>query len=58
MQALRELLNENTRRAGRPFSRMPGRGNVSVDQSVQHIIVGSVNNEHTVKPIENPAVGT
>ena len=57
MQALRELLNENTRKAGRPVSRMPDHCDVSVDQSVQHIIVVLANNEHTVKAIENPAVG-
>tara|TARA_S200000501_G_scaffold118829_1_gene111578 strand:- start:107 stop:283 length:177 start_codon:yes stop_codon:yes gene_type:complete len=57
MQALREFLGENTLKVGRLVPRMPDHGNVSVDQSIQHIIVGSANNEDTVKAIENPAVG-
>ena len=40
MQGLRDLLHENTRTAGRLVSRMSDRSHVSVDKSVQHIIVG------------------
>ena len=39
LQGLRDLLHENTRTAGRLVSRMSDRSHVSVDKSVQHIIV-------------------
>ena len=41
MQGLRDLLHENTRTAGRHVSRMSNRRHVSVDKSVQRIIVGA-----------------
>ena len=53
MQALRELLNENTRKAGRPVSRMPDHCDVSVDKSVKHIIIGWTEEYGTVKSAEN-----
>ena len=53
MQGLRDLLHENTRTAGRLVSRMSDRSHVSVDKSVQHIIVGWANGDGTVKPITN-----
>ena len=53
MLGLRELLHENTRTAGRLVSRMSDRSQVSVDKSVQHIIVGWANGDGTVKPITN-----
>ncbi len=53
MQGLRDLLHENTRTAGRLVSRMSDRSHVSVDKSVQHIIVGWANGDGTVKPIKN-----
>ena len=51
MQGLRDLLHENTRTAGRLVSRMSDRSHVSVDKSVQHIIIGWANGDGTVKPI-------
>ena len=51
MQGLRDLLHENTRTAGRLVSRMSDRRHVSVDKSVQHIIVGWANGDGTVTPI-------
>ena len=51
MQGLRDLLHENARTAGRLISRMSDRSHVSVDKSVQHIIVGWANGDGTVKPI-------
>ena len=51
MQGLRDLLHENTRTAGRLVSRMSDRSHVSVDKSVQHIIVGWANGDGTVTPI-------
>ena len=51
MQGLRDLLHENTRTAGRLVSRMSDRSHVSVDKSVQHIIIGWANEDGTVKPI-------
>ena len=51
MQGLRDLLHENTRTAGRHVSRMSNRRHVSVDKSVQHIIVGWANGDGTVTPI-------
>jgi len=53
MQGLRDLLHENTRTAGRLVSRMSDRSHVSVDKSVQHIIIGWANEDGTVKSIEN-----
>ena len=53
MQGLRDLLHENARTAGRLVSRMSDRSHVSVDKSVQHIIVGWANGDGTVKPITN-----
>ena len=53
MQGLRDLLHENTRTAGRLVSRMSDRSHVSVDKSVQHIIVGWANGDGTVKPISD-----
>ena len=53
MQGLRDLLHENTRTAGRLVSRMSDRSHVSVDKSVQHIIVGWANGDGTVTPITN-----
>ena len=57
MQGLRDLLHENTRTAGRLVSRMSDRSHVSVDKSVQHIIVGWANGDGTVKPIANELPG-
>ena len=51
MQGLRDLLHENTRIAGWLVSRMSDPSHVSVDKSVQHIIVGWANGDGTVKPI-------
>tara|TARA_B100000686_G_scaffold344861_1_gene428327 strand:+ start:102 stop:578 length:477 start_codon:yes stop_codon:yes gene_type:complete len=53
MQGLRDLLHENTRTAGRLVSRMSDRSHVSVDKSVQHIIVGWANGDGTVTPISD-----
>ena len=53
MQGLRDLLHENTRTAGRLVSRMSDRSHVSVDKSVQHIIIGWRDGDGTVKSIEN-----
>ena len=53
MQGLRDLLHENTRTAGRLVSRMSDRSHVSVDKSVQHIIVDWANGDGTVKPISD-----
>ena len=53
MQGLRDLLHENTRTAGRLVSRMSDRSHVSVDKSVQHIIIGWANEDGMVKSIEN-----
>ena len=53
MQGLRDLLHENTRTAGRLVSRMSDRSHVSIDKSVQHIIVGWANGDGTVKPISD-----
>ena len=53
MQGLRDLLHENTRTAGRLVSRMSDRSHVSVDKTVQHIIIGWANEDGTVKSIEN-----
>ena len=49
MQGLRELLNENTRTAGRLVSRMSDR--VSVASTVQHVVVGWRNQDGSVEPI-------
>jgi len=49
MQGFRELLNGNSRTAGRLVSRMSDRTHVSVDKSVPHIIVGWANGDATVK---------
>ena len=51
MQGLRDLLHENTRTAGRLVSRISDRSYVSVEKSVQHIIVGWANGDSTVTPI-------
>ena len=51
MQGLRDLLHENIRTAGPLVSRMSVRSHVSVDKSVQHIVVGWANGDGTVKPI-------
>ena len=53
MQGLRDLLHENTRTAGRLVPRMSDRSHVSVDKTVQHIIIGWANEDGTVKSIEN-----
>ena len=49
MQGLRELLNENTRTAGRLVSRMSDR--VSVASTVQHVVVGWRNQDGSVEPV-------
>ena len=49
MQGLRELLNENTRTAGRLVSRMSDR--VSVASTVQHVVVGWRNQDGSVDPL-------
>ena len=51
MQGLWDVLPENTRTAGRLVSRMSDRSHVSVDKSVQHIIVGWANGDGTVETI-------
>ncbi len=51
MQGLRELLNENTRTAGRLVSRMSDR--VSVASTVQHVVVGWRNQDGSVEPISH-----
>ena len=55
MQGLRDLLHENTRTAGRLVSRMSDCSHVSVDKSVQHIIVGWANGDGTVNPVNEAA---
>ena len=55
MQGLRDLLHENTRTAGRLVSRMSDRSHVSVDKSVQHIIVGWANGDGTITPLNEVA---
>ena len=55
MQGLRDLLHENTRTAGRLVSRMSDRSHVSVDKSVQHIIVGWANGDGTITPLNEDA---
>ena len=51
MQGLRELLNENTRTAGRLVSRMSDR--VSVASTVQHVVVEWRNQDGSVEPISH-----
>jgi len=51
MQGLRELLNENTRTAGRLVSIMSDR--VSVASTVQFVVVGWRNQDGSVKPISH-----
>ena len=51
MQGLRELLNENTRTAGRFVSRMSDR--VSVASTVQHVVIGWRNQDGSVEPISH-----
>ena len=51
MQGLRELLNENTRTAGRLVSRMSDR--VSVASTVQHVVIGWRNQDGSVEPIDH-----
>jgi hypothetical protein len=51
MQGLRELLNENTRLAGRLVSRMSDR--VSVVSTVQHVVVGLGDENGSVEPIRH-----
>ena len=53
MQGLGDLLHENSRTAGRPVLRISDRSYVSVDKSVQHIIVSWANGDGTVKSITN-----
>ena len=53
MQGLRDLLHENTRTAGRLVSRMSDRSHVSVDKTVQHIIIGWANEDGTIRSIES-----
>ena len=54
MQGLRELLNENTRTAGRLVSRMSDR--VSVASTVQHVVVGWKNQDGSVEPIAHEPI--
>ena len=55
MQGLRELLNENTRTAGRLVSRMSDR--VFVASTVQHVVVGWRNEDGSAGHINHEPTG-